>query len=153
MMENKKFLRHLLTYLLVIVFVNLWTFGIDMLARVPHAHGEMFTITAVQEAGSFNWVKGFSQDKEVYARVSTEVQVDDQLMLYTSDESNYWDVSEDLVFCDGVLNKPSGVIALGSRLASFIHSMQLGLNILSSIAFWAGLIFLLVERRTQRKTC
>ncbi len=153
MMANNRFKHHLITYLVVILLVNIWTLGIDSLAGVPSAHGEMFTITAVQEEGSFNWVKGFSQDKEVYARVSAEVQVGDQLMLYTLDESNYWDVSEDLVFCNGVLNKPSGILALGSRSASFIHLLQVVLNIVSSLAFWGGLFLLIRERRSHSKNC
>lgn len=108
--------------LIITVLINTWSVILSGFLEIPYCKGVETTITAaIPTTGDSNWIHGVdSSGQEVYGRVSTEVQVGDRLILYTSDGSNYWDISEDLVYCDGVLNKPSGFLALGIRKAEYI---------------------------------
>lgn len=136
--------------LVVAVLVNIWSVFLGSFLELPACKGITGTITAVQPAATFNWVTVKTSDQEVYARVSSDLSVGDSVTVYTSDGSNYWDTSEDLVFCDGMLNKQSGFLALGIRSAKYI----LLLNNVVSVAAWMSLMLLaavfLLQRRFAR---
>lgn len=137
--------------LLIAVLVNIWSALLGEFLTLPACEGVTGTITAVQSTASFNWATVQTLDKEVYARVSLASQVGDTITVYTSDGSNYWDTSEDLVFCDGMLNKQSGFLALGIRSAKYI----LLLNNVVSVAAWISILLaatvFLVQGRVARK--
>ena len=124
--------------LVVTVLVNMWALLLAGFQDVPVCQGVEVTLTAVIPTNDLtNWIHGTSSDgKEVYGKISTDAQVGDTLTMYTSDGSNYWDVSEDLAFCDGMLNKASGFLALGIRSAKGLSVLMRIVDALAGASFY-----------------
>ena len=148
-----KFSKPFVIMLVVTVLVNMWALLLAGFKDVPVCQGVEVTLTAVIPTnGLTNWIHGTSSDgKEVYGQISTDAQVGDTLTIYTSDGSNYWDVSEDLAFCDGMLNKPSGFLALGIRSAKGLSVLMTIVDALAGASFYTVIGWLVLRWLKKRK--
>ena len=148
-----KFSKPFVIMLVVTVLVNMWASLLSGFQDIPVCQGVEVTLTAVIPTnGLTNWIHGTSSDgKEVYGQISTNAQVGDTLTMYTSDGSNYWDVSEDLAFCDGMLNKPSGFLALGIRSAKGLSVLMTIVDALVGASFYTVIGWLVLGWLKKRK--
>lgn len=148
-----KFSKPFVIMLVVTVLINMWALLLAGFQDVPICQGVEVTLTAAIPTDDLaNWIHGTSSDgKEVYGQISTNAQVGDTLVMYTSDGSNYWDVSEDLAFCDGMLNKPSGFLALGIRSAKGLSVLMTIVDALAGASFYTVIGWLVLRWLGKRK--
>lgn len=154
---HSKFKKPFVIILVAIVLINMWSMFLNALVSVPQCNGTEVTLTAVITADmDSNWVHGTdSNGKEVYGRAATSAQVGDTIVMYTSDGNNYWDVSEDLAFCDGVLNKSSGFLALGIRSFDNLTILAIVVDCIAGALFWFEVAFAvyIYLRKKRKRLC
>lgn len=97
--------------------MTFWTWGTlaGSLLDAPQCLGMTGTVTSLIDNDTFAYAYVTTKVETVRARIDPDAAVGDTVRIYTSDGVNYWDVTDSLVFCDGVLNKPSGIVAAGQQ--------------------------------------
>ncbi len=128
-----------------------WAYLVQAINEFPQCTGVDVEVISIRDSNTFRQASVMIEDKLCFARVSPQTEQGDRITVYSTDNSNYWDASEQAVFLDSVLNKTTGLLAFGIRDYGSIHI--LGISI--AVTAWGLLLFSVVYgylAKSRRRT-